>query len=124
MYSPQVLAALHHPGHAGTLDHPDALARCENPACGDVLQLALRCQAGRVAAVRFQVQGCVPAIACGEAIAVLAEGKTPDEVLRLTPAELVAALGGLPAGAHHAAALALATLAAAVAQLSASGRAG
>ncbi len=117
MYSPQVLAAFHHPRHAGALDRPDALARCENPACGDVMQFALQLASGRIAAVRFLVQGCVPAIAAAEALAALAEGKTPSEARALTRADLLRALGSLPAPSRHAAALALETLAAALAQL-------
>ncbi len=117
MYSPEVLAALTSPRHAGTLDHPAAVARRDNPACGDVMQFALTIAAGRLAAVRFLVQGCVPAIACGEALAALAEGKTPAEARALTRADLLRALGGLPAPSRHAAALALETLAAALAQL-------
>jgi nitrogen fixation NifU-like protein len=117
MYSAEVLAALQHPRHAGALAAPAALARRDNPACGDTLQFALALEAGRLAAVRFQVQGCVSAIAAAETLAALAEGQTPAAARALTRADLLRALGGLPAASGHAADLALETLAAALAQL-------
>ena len=79
MYSSQLLDHFEHPRHSGELPDADARVRIENPACGDILELAIKMDAGRIAAIRFRAKGCVPAIACASAMAELAEGKTIDQ---------------------------------------------
>src|SRR5580704_16966687 len=68
MYSPQLLDHFQNPRNAGELAGADAVAEIENPACGDVLRLALTVGEGRITAARFKAMGCVAAIACGSAL--------------------------------------------------------
>ena len=49
-------------------------------------------------------------IAAGSAITQMAEGKPIEEALAITRDELIAALGGLPLGREHCAALAVEAL--------------
>lgn len=81
--------------------------RVENPACGDVLELAVKMANNRIENIRFRAKGCVPAIACGSAVTELAEGKPVDEARALTKADVVRAVGGLPSASGHAAQLAI-----------------
>src|SRR4051812_16976186 len=106
MYSPQLIDHLEHPRNVGELAHPDAQARVENPACGDLMTLALRIENGRIAEARYQVKGCAAAIGCGSALTELIIGKSVDEVQRLQRAAIVAAVGGLPTTSEHASHLA------------------
>jgi nitrogen fixation NifU-like protein len=68
MYSPQLLDHFEHPRNAGDVAHANARMRVENPACGDILELAVRVEAGRIREIRFLAKGCVPAMACGSLI--------------------------------------------------------
>ena len=111
MYSSQVLDHFQNPRHAGQLENATAIAQQQNPACGDELRLAVRVEAGRVAAVRFRAKGCVPAIACGSRLAEMMHGRTRAELAALRREELVESLGGLPPASQHAGHLALDTLA-------------
>jgi nitrogen fixation protein NifU and related proteins len=117
MYSPQLLDHFEHPRNAGELPGADAYVRIENPACGDMLELAIKIEAGRIAAIRFRAKGCVPAMACASAMTEMAIGKPAQEASRLSKAQIVAAVGGLPAASGHAAQLAIDALRAALGKL-------
>ncbi len=112
MYSRQVLDHFEHPRNAGVVDSPDASAQVENPACGDILKLTAKLTDGRIAEVKFQAKGCVPAIACGSALTELLLGKTLQEATALSREELVQNLGSLPEASTHASHLAMDALAA------------
>src|SRR5271165_3296646 len=107
MYSSQLLDHFEHPRNSGELPDADARVRMENPACGDILELAIKLDAGRIAAIRFRAKGCVPAMACASAVTELAQGKQADEGSRISKEEVIAAVGGLPAASGHAAQLAI-----------------
>jgi len=71
---------------------------------------------GRVLRATFTTDGCSDSIACGAATAGLAQGRTVEEALRLTPQQVEAACGPLPPEHTHCAVLALNTLRAALEQ--------
>lgn len=114
MYSAQLLDHFQNPRHAGEIPDADASAEIENPVCGDVIRLNLKVQNGRIARVAFKAKGCVPAMACGSALADLVYGSTLTEARKLRREDLVAAVGGLPPASAHAAQLALDALSAAL----------
>jgi len=117
MYSSQLLDHFEHPRNSGELADADAHVRIENPACGDILELAIRMDDGRIADVRFRAKGCVAAVACASAMTELAKGKPANDVLCISKEEIVAAVGGVPPASRHAAQLAIDALRAALAKL-------
>ena len=117
MYSPQVLDHFEHPRNAGILASPHAVAQCENPVCGDVLKLAVRVADGRIAEIRFQAKGCVPAMACGSALTELVAGRSLNDAQSVNKREIIRALAELPPASSHSADLAVEALAALLAQL-------
>lgn len=118
MYSAQLLDHFQNPRNAGEVADPDASVQLENPACGDILKLGLKVSAGRITEIRFRAKGCVPAMACGSALTELVRGKTVREANRVSRAQLIEAVGGLPGASAHASHLAIDALAAALKQLS------
>jgi nitrogen fixation NifU-like protein len=106
MYSPAVLDHFQNPRNAGTLDAAAATVSVENPVCGDILELSVRMESGRIAEARFRARGCVTALACSSLLTELLRGKTPAEARTITPEELSERLGGLPQATFHAAQLA------------------
>jgi nitrogen fixation protein NifU and related proteins len=117
MYSAQVLDHFQHPRNAGDLPCADGVAEIENPACGDVLRLAVKIRDHSIAEARFKAKGCVPAMACGSALTVLITGKTLDEARKLSRDDVIAALGSLPQASTHAAQLAIDALSVALSQI-------
>ncbi len=117
MYSPQLLDHFEHPRNSGELADADIRVRTENPACGDILELAIKMDAGRITAIRFRAKGCVAAMACASAMTQLAEGKSPEEALAIGKDAVIEAVGGLPPASGHAAQLAMDALQTALKQL-------
>ena len=123
VYSAELLDHFQNPRNAGEIKSPDAVARLENPACGDILELTLRLDKtnkldktksvdNRIADIRFRAKGCVPTMACASAITELVKGKKVDEGRQLSREILVQEIGGLPPASAHASHLAIDTLAA------------
>ena len=107
MYSPELLDHFENPRNSGELPDSTAQVRLENPACGDVLELAVKVADGRITAIRFRAKGCVPAMACGSAITELVKGRRMEDARALSKEDLLRAVGGLPSASGHAAQLAL-----------------
>src|SRR5208283_4913472 len=105
MYSPQLLDHFERPRNSGELPDADVRVRVENPACGDILELAVKMDAGRMAEIRFRAKGCVPAMACASAMTELAKGKSVQEAVVISREEVALAVGGLPPASGHAAQL-------------------
>ena len=105
------------PRNAGELADANAVSEEANPVCGDRLRLSLRIRGGRIEAARFLAYGCPPTLACGSALTELIEGMSLEEARALTREKITNAVGGLPRRKHHAAALAIETLNAALANL-------
>jgi nitrogen fixation NifU-like protein len=117
VYSAELLDYFQNPRNAGEVESPDAIAKLENPACGDILELTLRLQkmqseGKRIAEIRFRAKGCVPSMACGSAVTELVKGKNVDEARQVSREELIRKVGGLPQASTHASYLAMDTLAA------------
>jgi len=105
---------LAHPHNAGELPGATAVAEQTNPVCGDRLRLSLMVKNDRIEAARYLAYGCPPTLVCGSVLTELINGKTTAEAKQLTRAVLLDAIGGLPSRKHHAAALAIETLHAAL----------
>lgn len=110
-YSATFKDHLAHPRNVGELPEATVVAEQNNPVCGDRLRLSLIVRDDRIEAVRYLAYGCPPTLACGSVLTELIAGRTTEEAKRLTRNDLLDALGGLPARKHHAAALAIETLA-------------
>ena len=104
------------PRNAGDLADANASAEESNPVCGDRLRLSLRVTDERIEVARFLAYGCPPTLVCGSVMTELIQGKSTAEASRLTRADLLNAIGGLPSRKQHAAALAIETLRSALGQ--------
>ena len=76
-----------------------------NPACGDILRLAVAVDDGRIGDVRYRVRGCVASIAAGSVLTGMLYGMSRDAVAQVTAAQIDEALGVLPPESRHAATL-------------------
>lgn len=105
---------LAHPRNPGELPDATVVADEKNPVCGDRLRLSLIIKDDRIETARYLAYGCPPTLVCGSVLTELLIGKTTAEAKQLTRADLLNAIGGLPSRKHHAAALAIETLNAAL----------
>ena len=106
MYSEKVLDHYRHPRNLGEIADATAAVETTNPVCGDLLKLWAVERGGCIADVKFKVTCCIPAVACASWLTEMMTGKSVDELRGVTPAEIEAALDGLPSASRHASVLA------------------
>lgn len=96
MYSPRLIELFHSRVHAGAL--PDATHRgvAGTPGGGPYMQLWARIIDGTVVQVSYKTYGCPAAIASGEALCRIIEGRAVSELESLSESELVQFLDGIP----------------------------
>jgi nitrogen fixation NifU-like protein len=82
--------------------------------CGDVMKVFIKVKDNRIADISFQTFGCVAAVATSSMVTELAKGKTLDEAMKLTRADVAESLGGLPPIKMHCSNLAADALHAAI----------
>jgi nitrogen fixation NifU-like protein len=113
-YSQTFKDHLAHPRNVGEIPNASVIAEEVNPVCGDRLRLSLMISNGRIETAQYLAYGCPPTLVIGSILTELITGKTVDEALAITRAELIEHVGGLPSRKHHAAALAIEALASAL----------
>ncbi len=101
------------PANLGVLPNPDGFAKPKG-SCGDYLELYLRVKDGKVSDARFMPEGCVHTVACGSVLTTLVKGRSLEEAAGIDAQQIEDELGGLPREHRHCAALAAATLRAAL----------
>ena len=107
MYSARLLEHFEHPRYAGELAEATVRVRIENPACGDVLEISALVEEGVIREARFRAKGCVPAMACGSAIAALIQGRPVAQLLRIRREDVLREVESVPQASGHAVHLAL-----------------
>ncbi len=84
LYQQTILTHARHPLHRGRLDPADALARGENPLCGDDCEITLRYgNDGKIADIAFEGRGCAITLASADLMAALARGRAKPELEEL-----------------------------------------
>jgi nitrogen fixation NifU-like protein len=101
MYTDLVMDHFMHPRNVGVMEDADAVGREGNPVCGDLMELFLKVQDGKIADIKFRTFGCGAAIATSSMATEMVKGKTLQEALGLSRAQIAEELGGLPANKMH-----------------------
>jgi len=109
-YSSVFKEHLANPRNVGDLANATAVVEETNPVCGDRIRLSLLVKNGRILEVKYLAYGCPPTLVSGSVLTELLLGMTLSDAEKLTRAELIDRVGGLPSRKHHAAALAIETL--------------
>lgn len=95
--------------YMGAIDSPDGYAVIRG-GCGDTMSVFLRFEDGRVLQASYLTDGCGSSVACGSFAVELAHGRTPDELIEITPETILELAGGLPREDEHCAELAVTAL--------------
>ncbi|HUH65773.1 MAG TPA: iron-sulfur cluster assembly scaffold protein [Syntrophales bacterium] len=85
------------PRNVGKMTDADGFADIGDPSCGDSMQLWIKVVSGRISDIKFLSTGCAGALATSSMTTVLAKGKTVEEAKRITDADVIRALKGIPA---------------------------
>ncbi|MBE0418170.1 MAG: iron-sulfur cluster assembly scaffold protein [Coriobacteriia bacterium] len=96
-YSEKTLDHFRNPRNVGTLEGENvAIGRVGNPVCGDLMEMYVRVVDDRIDGIKFQTFGCGSAVATSSMITELVMGKTLDEAMEVTRADVADSLDGLP----------------------------
>jgi nitrogen fixation NifU-like protein len=100
-YSEKVMEHFANPRNVGEIKDADGIGEVGNPVCGDMMTFYIKIKDGKIEDVKFKTFGCGAAIAVSSMVSEMAKGKTIDEALAITNAEVAKELGGLPANKMH-----------------------
>ena len=114
MYNEKVIEELRNPKNVGELENANAVGQVGNATCGDIMKIFMVIEDNIIKDVSFQTFGCTAAIATSSVATEMIKGKTVDEALKITNAQVVEELGGLPAQKLHCSVLAEEAIKAAV----------
>ena len=114
MYSEKVMEHFKNPRNMGEIPNADGVGTVGNPICGDLMTVYIKVRDGRIEDIKFKTFGCGAAIATSSMITEMAKGKTLQEALKITRADVAENLGGLPPVKMHCSNLAADALHAAI----------
>ena len=114
MYSEKVMDHFMNPRNVGEIPDADGVGTVGNPVCGDLMTVYIKIKGNRLEDVKFKTFGCGAAIATSSMTTELAKGKTIEEALKITRADVADSLGGLPSIKMHCSNLAADALHAAI----------
>jgi nitrogen fixation NifU-like protein len=101
MYSEKVMEHFRNPRNVGEIENADGIGEIGNPVCGDMMTFYVKVKDGRLADVKFKTFGCGAAIAVSSMVSEMAIGKTIEEAMKITNADVAKELGGLPPNKLH-----------------------
>jgi nitrogen fixation NifU-like protein len=105
MYPPELLEHFQNPRNVGELGEDAMRVEVTNPACGDLMRLAVRFHEGLVEEAKFKVRGCTASIAAGSVLTGMMLGRSREGLAAISASEIDQALGGLEPASKHAAIL-------------------
>ena len=114
MYTEKVMEHFKNPRNVGEIPDADGVGTVGNPVCGDLMTIYIKVKDNRLVDIKFKTFGCGSAIATSSMITELAKGKTLEEGLKITRANVADELGGLPPVKMHCSNLAADALHAAI----------
>ncbi|MCK5660168.1 MAG: Fe-S cluster assembly scaffold protein NifU [Methanosarcinales archaeon] len=114
MYSKKVMAHFSNPHNVGEIEDADGIGEVGNPTCGDMMTIYIKVDDNVLTDVKFKTFGCGAAIATSSMITEMARGKTIEDALKITRADVAEELDGLPPVKMHCSNLAADALHAAI----------
>ncbi len=101
MYSEKVMDHFRNPRNVGEIADADGVGEIGNPVCGDMMTFYIKVKDNRLTDVKFKTFGCGAAIAVSSMVSEMAIGKTIEQAMKITNADVAEELGGLPPNKLH-----------------------
>ena len=105
-YSEKVMEHVLHPRNVGEIADAGGIGLVGNPVCGDIMELYIKVENGKITDAKFKTFGCGAAIATSSMITELVKDKSIEEALEISNKVVVQSLGGLPSIKMHCSVLA------------------
>jgi nitrogen fixation NifU-like protein len=114
MYTEKVMEHFKNPRNMGEIPNADGVGTVGNPTCGDLMTIYIKVKDNRLEDIKFKTFGCGAAVATSSMVTEIAKGKTLEEAMKITRANVADSLGGLPPVKMHCSNLAADALHAAI----------
>jgi nitrogen fixation NifU-like protein len=101
MYSDKVIDHFQNPRNVGDIPDCDGFAKVGNPVCGDMMEVYIKVEGGRLSDIKYKTFGCGAAVASGSMGTEMAKGKSIEEAMKMTNRQVAEALDGLPPEKMH-----------------------
>ncbi len=95
-YSEDLKDHFENPRNWGKIEDPDGKGVVENPSCGDKVWIYITVEKNTKTDIKFQTTGCAPVVASSSMITEMAKGKTIEEALEISNADVGEKTGKLP----------------------------
>lgn len=93
IYLENIIDLYKNPLNQGTLEHPSVSYRANSPLCGDDISVDLLIRDGRIEDVKHHGVGCAISQASISLLTEKIKGMASNEVLKISPDEVVGMLG-------------------------------
>jgi nitrogen fixation NifU-like protein len=93
IYKDIILDYYRHPRNNGDLPDANVRAKDSNPLCGDIIEMQLKIDDGKISDIRFKGKGCAISQASASMLTEVAKGKTLEEVKAMEKTDVLDMLG-------------------------------
>jgi nitrogen fixation NifU-like protein len=93
IYKDIILDYYRNPRNFGDLQNPDVRAKDSNPLCGDIIEMQLKINDGKIEDIRFKGKGCAISQASASMLTETVIGKTLDEVKSMSKTDVLNLMG-------------------------------
>ncbi len=101
IYSKKIINRFENPKFAGKIKSPDGTGKVGNPICGDIMHIYIKVNKEKIKDIRYNILGCVAAIAFSEELCRQVKGKTLKQAKQITNKKLIKSLGKMPSHKFH-----------------------
>jgi nitrogen fixation NifU-like protein len=84
------------PQNVGEISNPDGVGTVGNASCGDIMQMFIKVNGGKIIEAKFKTFGCGAAIATSSILTERIKGATLDEALKISESTSKEVLAQLP----------------------------
>jgi nitrogen fixation NifU-like protein len=95
-YSKVLMEHFQNPRNVGELSDPDGVGTVGNASCGDIMQMFIKVNGGKIVDAKFKTFGCGAAIATSSILTERVKGATLDEALKISEETSKEVLAQLP----------------------------
>jgi nitrogen fixation protein NifU and related proteins len=95
-YSKLLMEHFQNPKNVGEISDPDGMGTVGNASCGDIMQMFIKVNSGKIAEARFKTFGCGAAIATSSILTERIKGATLEEALKISEETSREVLSQLP----------------------------